>query len=396
MTLTPAMQQYYDLKNQYPDSILFFRMGDFYEMFDEDAKIANKVLAIAITTRNKNADTPIPLAGIPYHAKEKYLPLLIEAGYKVAIAEQVSDPKLKWIVQREVVRVITPATIWLEGENYEQTTHSSTMLAYSTDGKRYGMSRIDMQDRSWKCSEYEQKSDFLSALYTAAPSEIILEQGREDILHEEIFKNIWGIISYHTFTQDPYTLLTEQFGTKNLEGFGIEQKILAQRASAVIMSYITHTQQSQIDFLSDLQYETPSQFMGLDASTIRSLDLVYNLATQSSTQWTLFWALNRTKTPMGKHYLREQILHPLQDIASIQERQNMLEAFIKDTILLDKIRTQLAYISNIDALLSRLSLHRATPRDLLSLKNSLIAIREIIHIIESSDNTCLKKIFTKT
>jgi len=129
MKLTPAMQQYYDIKNQYKDAILFFRMGDFYEMFAEDANIAHRVLGIAVTSRNKNAAEPIPLAWIPYHAKEKYLPLLVWAGYKVAIAEQVSHPKLKWIVKREVVRVVTPATLDLEWDWYGKPESSSYLVS---------------------------------------------------------------------------------------------------------------------------------------------------------------------------------------------------------------------------------------------------------------------------
>jgi len=143
MEHTPAMQQYYTLKEQYQDSILFFRMGDFYEMFDEDAQIAHRVLGIAITTRNKNATSPTPLAGIPYHAKEKYLRLLIDAGYKVAIAEQISDPNLKGIVQREVVRIVTPATITLESESYDNDETQTILSIVSSDGY-YGLAVCDI------------------------------------------------------------------------------------------------------------------------------------------------------------------------------------------------------------------------------------------------------------
>lgn len=140
MSVTPAMQQYYDLKEEVWDAILFFRMWDFYEMFDEDANIAHKVLGINITSRNKNAQTPTPLAGIPYHAKDKYLPRLINAWYKVAVAEQVSDPKLKWIVKREIVRIVTPATLSLEEENYVSNDISNYIISICEKDWRYGIS----------------------------------------------------------------------------------------------------------------------------------------------------------------------------------------------------------------------------------------------------------------
>ena len=143
MNITPAMAQYYEMKEQYSDCILFFRMWDFYEMFDEDAHIAHKILWIAVTTRNKNAETPTPLAWIPYHAKEKYLPILINAGYKVAFAEQVSDPKLKWIVKREVVRVVTPSTIALEWESYDTNTESNYIISIIEEKWKFAISLLD-------------------------------------------------------------------------------------------------------------------------------------------------------------------------------------------------------------------------------------------------------------
>jgi DNA mismatch repair protein MutS len=153
-TLTPAMQQYYEIKKDYGDAILFFRMGDFYEMFEEDAKIAHKVLGITLTSRNKNAQNPILLAGIPYHAKEKYLPTLIKAGYKVAIAEQVSDPKLKGIVKREVVRVVTPATLSLENEGYDSQESNSQIVAVIQNEKSYGFASLNLSNHIFECCEF--------------------------------------------------------------------------------------------------------------------------------------------------------------------------------------------------------------------------------------------------
>lgn len=394
LNITPAMQQYYEIKSQYKDSILFFRMGDFYEMFEEDAKIAHKILGITLTSRNKNAENPVLLAGIPYHAKEKYLPLLVDAGYKVAIAEQVSDPKLKGIVKREVVRVITPGTLWLEGESYESYQKNAVIVSLVTDGTSYWLASINLSNHTFCCSEFSNFESCAGELYKISPSEVILEKNLlwDTKLHEILSKKYGLNIFYFTFSQNAYTYLTQRFWVKNLEWFWIEEKIFAQKASAQILQYLSENQKSDLNFITKLSYESYSGFLDLDEATIRSLDLIYNIATKSPREGTLFWILDETRTSMWKRFLREQILHPLQDIEQIEKRQNYISAFLSDTILLEKIRTQLNYISDIDAILTRLSLERAGPRDLLALKKSLIAIREVIQIIESSQNTVLKNL----
>lgn len=395
MNVTPAMKQYYDMKQQYSDAILFFRMWDFYEMFEDDAKIANKILWIALTTRNKNADNPVLLAGIPYHAKEKYLPMLIEAWYKVAIAEQVSDPKAKWIVERQVMRVITPATIGLEGESYEDVKSSNTIVSLVKWSSDYWISIINFSNHSWKTSEFTTFEQCATQLYKLSPAEIILEKSLywNTEIHDVLTKKYNLNIYYREYTKNSYESLTTYFATKNLESFGIEDKLQAQRASAMLIEYVTENQNQDMDFLHKLSYESFSWYMDLDDTTIKSLDLVFNFATNSKTKWTLLWVLDTSKTQMWKRYLREQILHPLQDIKEIQQRQKFIAACKQDTILLSKLRENLKYIIDLDMLLSRLSLERIWPKDLLMLKRSLIAVREIIELIEKSENKTLKNIF---
>jgi DNA mismatch repair protein MutS len=389
------MQQYWDMKADYNDSILFFRMGDFYEMFEDDAKIAHKILWIALTTRNKNAENPTLLAGIPFHAKEKYLPLLVSAGYKVAIAEQVSSPQAKWIVEREVQRVVTPATLSLEWENYEDTSSSNIIVSLTHNQDKFGLSFVNFSDHSWKCSEFDDFASCAWELYKLSPAEVILQKSLywnikvEEVLSKKFSLNIY----YYESTKKSYDILTKKLGTKNLEGYGLELKPLAQSASAQLIDYLDTNQKQDLDFLHNLSYESFSWYMWLDESTIRSLDLVYNIATQSKTQWTLLWVIDSTNTPMWKRYLAEQLLHPLQDIKHIKQRQKYIEAISEDTILLKKLKDQLKYVVDIDALLSRLSLWRAWPRDLLSLKRSLIAAREVVNLIKQSKNSTLIKIF---
>ncbi len=394
MNVTPAMQQFYDIKQANSDCVIFFRMWDFYEMFEEDAKIAHKILWITLTSRNKNADTPILLAWFPYHAKEKYLPQLVKSGYKVAIVEQISNPKDKGIVERKVTRIITPATLWLEWEDYESGAPDQMSVALVHVWERYGLSIMNFSLHEFSCSEFDNFESCATELYKLAPSEVILEKDSmwNDMIFEILSKKFWLNIYYYYYHEDSYKLLKSRFWVANLESFGIEKKSLAQKASALLLKYISENQQSDLWFIHQLKYKSFDGFMQLDQTTIRSLDLVYNLATASSKHGTLLWVIDETQTPMWKRFLREQILRPLQDIKEIQKRQSFISAFVEDKILLDSIRSELKYISDIDAILTRLSLERAGPRDLLSLKKSLISIRNIRDILKTSDNKILKNL----
>ena len=394
MNITPAMAQYYEMKEQYNDCILFFRMWDFYEMFDEDAHIAHKILWIAVTSRNKNAEIPTPLAGIPYHAKEKYLPILINAWYKVAFAEQVSDPKLKWIVKREVVRVVTPATLSLEWENYEWEVTSNYMISLIENEWLFWISMLDLSTNKWSTWEFDSFDSLKSELYKLSPKEVILEkklfwnQEIKDVLEKKYSLNIY----YFEPKQKSYKKLLNHFWVKSLEWYWIEDKINSQLASSMLLEYLESNQKTELKFLNSISYISYDSYMNLDESTIRNLDLVYNFSTKSSTIWTLFWVLNKTKTPMGNWFLREQILKPLNNIDEINKRLIFIEEFTKNKILLDKTRKQLEYVSNINSILNRLALNRANPRDLINLKKSLQSILEVFKLIENEGSDKLKNI----
>lgn len=390
--LTPAMSQYYELKEQNSDAILFFRMWDFYEMFDDDAIIANKVLWIAVTSRNKNATKPTPLAWFPFHAKEKYLPLLVEAWYKVAIAEQVSDPNLKWIVRREIIRVVTPATIWLEWENYE--TNNSNIISISWTNNTFWLSILNIWENKWKTCEFESFELLQSELFKLAPKEVVLEKKLftnieiKETLERKYLLNIY----FYEPKTEAYKNLISHFKTINLNAFWIEQYKEAIRASSLLLEYLENNQKSDFDFLNSISYLDLSKYMKLDESTIRNLDLVYNIATKSTKEGTLFWILNKTKTSMWWSLMYESILKPLNNKEEIEKRQEFVEEFLKDKILLDKTRTELSSISNINWILNRIALNRTTPRDLINLKNSLISILKIINLIKDSPSKKLNEI----
>ncbi len=394
MTLTPAMAQYYELKEQYKDCILFFRMWDFYEMFDDDAYIANKILWIAVTSRNKNAEKATPLAWIPFHAKEKYLPLLINAWYKVAFAEQVSDPKLKWIVKREITRVVTPSTINLEWENYESNDSNNYIISIVEQDWFYWISLLDFNTNKWTTWEFNNFDNMKSELYKISPKEVILEKKLfnntkiKEILEKKYSLNIY----YFEAKQKSEKKLLNHFWVKNLDSFWIGDKNLSKISSSLLLEYIETNQNTELKFLNKISYINFNSYMDLDESTIKNLDLIYNFSTKSSTIWTLFWVLNKTKTPMGNSFLREQIIKPLNNLDEIKKRQDFIEEFIKNKILLDKVRKKLEWVSNINSILNRLALNRANPRDLLNLKKSLQSILSVFEIIQKEGSEKLKQI----
>ena len=393
--LTPGMLQYYEIKEQYKDCILFFRMGDFYEMFDEDANIAHRVLWIAVTSRNKNASKPIPLAWIPFHAKEKYLPQLVKAGYKVAIAEQVSDPKAKWIVKREVQRVVTPSTLSLEWENYEDMqVIQNIILAISENKEKYWISFLDLATNKWTTWEFNNFEKLKWELYKLSPKEVILDKSLfNNIEIKEVLTKKYSLNIFYFEGDKKYKkILLNHFWVVNLEWFGLEGRELAIKSSALLLEYLKENQKSEFKFLDKISFDTFSGYMDIDESTIKNLDLIYNFSTKSSTVWTLFWVLNKTKTASWTRFLREQIIKPLQDIKEIEKRQDMIEEFVENPVLLDKIQWHLKYVSDIDTILNRLALNRALPRDLLNLKRSLQSIVSVLEIIKELWSDKLNKI----
>lgn len=384
MTITPAMVQYYELKEKYIDSILFFRMWDFYEMFDNDAVIAHKVLWINITSRNKNALNPTPLAWIPYHAKDKYLPILVNAWYKVAIAEQVSDPKLKWIINREVVRIVTPATLNLEWESYSNTENTNYLVWICEDNWEYWISFIESSSSNWSVWVLKNINELSTCIYKISPKEVILEKKLynnpkiKELLEKKYSLNIFF---YEPIPSSRDNLL-KHFWTKNLNAFWIEDNKLAIKTASFLLEYLKNNQKSELNHLNKISLEKFSNYLELDEATIKNLDLLYNIWTKSGTIWTLFWILDKTKTSMWKRLLKESIINPLKDKWKIESRLEIIEEFLKDKILLDKIQEKLKWVSDLENILTRLALWRANPRDLLNLKKSLELVIEAIDLIK--------------
>ena len=392
MNLTPWMKQFYELKEQNPDTILFFRMWDFYEMFDEDAKIAHKILWINITSRNKNAQNPIPLAWIPYHARDKYLPILVKAGYKVSIAEQVSDPKLKWIVKREIVRTVTPATINLEWDNFIEL--NNYIIAITEEKWFYWMSFLESNSFEWKTSEFDSFDNLVTQIYKIAPKEVILDKNLFSNTHiKEILEKKYSLNIYYYDTNFDEKMLLKHFWVSSFSAFWLEGKNQAIKASNLLLKYLQDNQKSDLKHLNKIWVENFSKYLEIDESTLNNLDIIYNFQTKSATVWTLFWVLNKTHTPMGKRFLRDSLIKPLKSKIEIEKRQLIVKELLDNTILREKIIEKLKGICDLENILTRLALNRANPRDLLNLKNSLQNILDLIEVIKSEGSSELKGMF---
>ena len=384
MSITPAMIQYYELKEKYNDSILFFRMGDFYEMFDNDAVIAHKILWINLTSRNKNAVNPIPLAWIPYHTKDKYLPMLVNAWYKVAIAEQISDPELKWIINRKVVRIVTPATLNLEWETYSNNNNNTNyIISICESDWNYWVSFIESSSSNWKVWVLNNIDELSTWIYKISPKEVILEKtlynntNIKELLEKKYSLNIYF---FETKLNNRENLLNH-FQTKNLNWFWIENNNLAIYAANFLLEYLKQNQNSELEYLDKISLETFSNYLELDEATIKNLDLLYNIWTKSGTIWTLFWIIDKTKTSMWKRLLKESIINPLKNKLNIESRLTIIDEFLKNKILLDKTCEKLKWVSDLENILTRLALWRANPRDLLNLKRSLELIIDTMELI---------------
>ena len=371
------MRQYWAAKRQNPDALLFFRMGDFYELFYEDAKVASRELQITLTARDKERQQP--MCGMPYHSAESYITRLLRKGYRIAICEQMEDPRLtKKIVRREVIRMLTPGTamdpaLGSSENNYLAAVH----IAAGTVGLAY----LDLSTGDFRATEFggptalAQCADELEKL---APSEV-LASASNPLLNEskELAEALarartkTGIDDW-AFTADyAIPLLERQMGTMSLEGFGLATHRAAAVAAGVIVHYVRQTQQNDAGHVDAIRYYERSQHMHLDQVTVRNLELVEPIFTEAGSEATLFRTLDALMTPMGKRLLRSSILRPLLDETGIQQRYDAVAEARQNLIQREQIRRGLGGILDLERLLARISLDSAGPRDVLAMAASL-------------------------
>lgn len=384
--LTPMMQQYMETKKQYPDCILFYRLGDFYEMFFEDALTVTKELEITLTGKACGLEERAPMCGVPYHAVEGYLTRLVNKGYKVAICEQVEDPKLaKGLVKREVVRIVTPGTN-LNMQSLEESKNNYLMSVTYTPTK-IGISVADVTTGDFYLTEVEDIKKLMDELIKYQPSEIICNdaflvsgvdvadlRGR---LHISV-----NALDAHIFDDDgcKRTLL-KHFKVNTLIGLGIEEFPTGMIAAGALLQYLYETQKTGLEHFTHIYPYLTSKYMLLDSSTRRNLELTETLR-EKQKRGSLLWVLDKTKTAMGARMLRSFIEQPLIDKSEIEKRLDAIEELNKDSVSRDEIREYLNPIYDLERLLSKVTYKTANPRDMIAFRNSLEMLPHIKTVLQ--------------
>lgn len=370
---TPMMQQYFAQKKHHPHQLLFYRMGDFYELFYADAKKAAQLLDITLTKRGHSAGEPIPMAGIPAHSVEQYLAKLVRHGESVAICEQVGDPATsKGPVDRQVVRVVTPGTV--SEEALLNTSRDNLLAALVQDGSRYGLATLDISSGGFSCQEFDDEDTLKSELARLKPAELLINETSQ---HQALLSDNYTLTERPAWTFDHasnHELLIKQFNTKDLQGFGCEQLILATTAAGSLLSYCHDTQRSAIPHIQHIRVESQQDSVLLDASTRRNLEITENL--YGGTDNTLADLLDTCVTPMGNRLIRRWLHRPLRDLKTLSNRQTAIKTLLADYGF-ESCRDTLQHAGDIERIVSRIALSTARPRDLTRLRETLSLLPEL-------------------
>lgn len=369
--VTPMMQQYLKIKSQYQDCLLFFRLGDFYEMFFEDAKEASRVLEITLTKRDAKKENPIPMCGVPYHSANSYIETLINNGYKVAICEQMEDPKqTKGMVKREVVKVVTPGTMMEQGGMDEN--QNNYILSFIQNENGYALSYCDVSTGELKATNFEDESTLINEIITINPNEIVV---REDI-NEDLKKQI-------SLTTETITVREEisdmEYSVNTLENN------LMFLTTQLLLDYIHHTQKRDLSHIEDVITYAAIDFMKMDYYAKRNLELTESIRLKSK-KGTLLWLMDETKTPMGARRLKQWIDRPLIHKDNIEQRLDIVESFIDHFIERDILRGYLNQVYDIERLVGRVSYGNVNARDLIQLKHSISEIPNIKSLLEQMNS----------
>ena len=394
--LTPMLEQYLSVKEKHKDAILFFRMGDFYEMFFEDAEIASKALRITLTSRNKNDDKSIPMCGVPHHAADAYIASLIEQGHKVAVCDQVEDPRqAKGIVKREVTQVITPGTV-IAPENLDAKTNNYLVSVFAID-KKFGLAAVDLSTGLFQAVGLENQRDLYDEITRIGPREILLPKNIEESLEREIFHHLtqsmyttWLEPEAFSFSES-YILLTSQFEVDSLHGYGCEDRREIVCAAGALLSYVKENQKGAVKHITDIAVYHLSDTMIVDEATKKNLEILESYA-RKGTKGSLLAALDDTETAMGGRMLRHWICYPLIDIKQIRQRLQAVEELKDDPLLLENLRNELRHINDLERLNGKVVLGQANGRDMVALKESLLRIPDITRILSETRSVKLNRI----
>lgn len=395
--LSPMMQEYVKTKEQYKDCILFYRLGDFYEMFFQDALTVTKELELTLTGKDCGLEERAPMCGVPFHAAETYINRLIEKGYKVAICEQVEDPKkAKGLVKREVIRVVTPGTT-LDAASLDESRNNYLMSIVATEG-RFGCAIADITTGDCFLTEVDKPQKLLDEINKFVPAEIICNDAFfMSGVDTDDLKNRLGIC---VFPLDAWYFddglckrtLMEHFHVNALEGLGIQDYDSGVIASGALFLYLQETQKSALSHMAGIRPYTAEKFMLIDSSSRRNLELVETLR-EKNKRGSLLWVLDKTKTAMGARTLRSYVEQPLIDAEEINERLEALEELNQSPMLRDEIREYLNPVYDLERLISRISYQSANPRDLIAFSSSLEMLPYIRQIIKDFKSPLLAKIY---
>jgi DNA mismatch repair protein MutS len=416
---TPMLRQYQEIKRQHPGTLLFFRLGDFYELFFDDAVIGSKELEITLTARNREHGTPVPMCGMPYHSASSHIAKLVRKGYRVAICEQTEDPKKATkLVKREVVRIITPGTA-IDSQLLDARENNYLAAVFGA-GSGMAAAFLDLSTGEFLATQFATESAWeriLEQLDCFAPREIIFPKsleplfksgstpseqtnvvsGQQDASHPS--SSLTGGVAGSRASLNPIDewlfsyehardLLLSHFDVASLEGFGLAGHELAVAAAGAVLHYVRETQKDEAAHLTSVSYFEPNEYLILDSPTVRNLELVEAL--DGSRSRTLLGVLDETVTGMGSRLLKQWILRPSMKIGELNARLDAVEELKSALILRDRLRAELKQVSDLERLMARISLGRATPRDLVALKNSADAIPQIKEMLADATSSLLE------
>lgn len=388
--LTPMMKQYFEIKKQYEDCILFYRLGDFYEMFFDDALTASKELEITLTGRDCGQEERAPMCGVPYHACDGYLNKLIEKGYKVAICEQVEDPKAaKGIVKRDVIRIVTPGTN-ISTQNLDEGKNNYLMTLFANDGV-FGIAVVDITTGDFRTTEVMGIQKVIDEINKFQPSELVYNEAflKEDFdityYHEQMGISISSLAAHYFTEENCKEQLFRHFKVKSLEGLGLIDTPFAMLACGATLQYLTETQKNNLSHLLHITPYITEQYMLIDSSTRRNLELTETLRDKKK-RGSLLWVLDKTKTAMGARLLRSFIEQPLINKQSLELRYDTVEELNGKMMLREELREYLNSIYDLERLMSRVSYKTANPRDLIAFRNSMEVLPHIAGLLREFEH----------
>ena len=385
---TPSMQQYLRIKSRHPDALLFYRMGDFYELFFEDARRAAALLDITLTTRGQSAGQPIPMAGVPFHSVEGYLARLVRKGESVAICEQMGDPaKSKGPVEREVVRIVTPGTVTDDALLDERK--ETLVAAAARDGERFGLAWLDLAAGRFTVLESSGRGALAAEIERLKPAELLIPEGTPE---EDLKRNGTAVRCrppWNFELASASRLLTDQLGTLDLKGFGADELPLAICAAGALLQYVRDTQKTALPHIRGLHVEERTDALIIDAATRRNLELDVSLTAREDA--TLFAVLDQCVTSMGSRQLRRWLNRPLTHHGTLRARYQAVGALI-DSRHFEDVRERLRGIGDVERILSRVALRSARPRDLTQLRTSLAALPALKSALREIDSPLVAEV----